>query len=1161
MIREGCGVLIKNIFHMTEQQRRNYDPEAAAELYEALHDAAAQMSDIRRAYRMLKQVFLNILDQKTPTAGIRFGGAFAKTDYLLKEYKAPKVLRATLNDARVRFRRLHEHGEGTTDFLLSDEILREKFRYDLKAVCRFTELLFYVPVPGKLVMLFPQGYATRRGELKAECLRVIVNRWDDQFLYADADEEGIEEVKVFYGGCSENSVYKEWDWGYLRDIVSEGSQLNLVRPREKDGILYPELLVFEPDYLVDISAIAACFENYSVSAVNHLLNKLKPAQQTLHTLLGNLAGQFLDESLYLYPDDCSYKESVERFFAENALSLLAAGVGQEFHEEAQRQKEHIRHMIRETLPEVFRNDNIREFSSEEIMVEPSFFSEMLGIQGRMDFLQLDEKILIEQKSGKAGYPVQDPLKPQEKHYVQLLLYMLLLRYNNHQQYEKNARNVHCLLMYSKYENGLVELGFAPELVFAAIKVRNELVAKEYGYTYGGMDILTTLTADSLNSNGVGGGLWECYQRPQIEELLKPIHTASELERAYYLRFLRFIATEHLMAKVGSQTKENGGFADKWHSTLEEKLLTGNIYCDLRLVSPAADDEGRVERVVLAMSDSRLGEVSNFRAGDIVILYPYEDGNEPDARRTMVFRATIEELSEDRITLNLRSSQVGCNVFWHNGERMWAVEHDFFDSSFSSLYRGMHAFLSAPRERRELLLLQREPQCDKTRTLKGDYGVFNELMLRTRQAQDLFLIIGPPGTGKTSFGLMNTLQEELLDASSSVLLLSYTNRAVDEICSKLMEHDIDFIRIGGKFACQEEYRPWLLEEKVKECGNIRELESLILRTRVFVGTTASLNSRLSLFQLKQFSMVIIDEASQILEPHLIGLLSATAPDGNCAVRKLIMIGDHKQLPAVVQQREEDSLVEDPLLREILLTDCRQSLFERLLRKYRERPDVVYMLTHQGRMHHDIAVFPNQSFYQNRLCEVPLPHQTASLPSSVGCADSLENLLTTRRVAFVAVDSPREGSLDKVNSSEAQAIAATVVRIYEKNKERFSSQQTVGVIVPYRNQIAEVRRVLEKSGIEELRSITIDTVERFQGSQRDYILYGFTIRKRYQLSFLTDNVFEDAGDVIDRKLNVAMTRAREHLILFGNPTLLAKDEIFRKLLEFVKKQGALYKWSEA
>jgi MoxR-like ATPase len=70
---------------------------------------------------------------------------------------------------------------------------------------------------------------------------------------------------------------------------------------------------------------------------------------------------------------------------------------------------------------------------------------------------------------------------------------------------------------------------------------------------------------------------------------------------------------------------------------------------------------------------------------------------------------------------------------------------------------MQAFLMAPKERRDLILLQREPQTDDTISLKGDYGEFNNLMLKVKRARDLFLIIGPPGTGKTSFGLLNTVK--------------------------------------------------------------------------------------------------------------------------------------------------------------------------------------------------------------------------------------------------------------------------------------------------------------------------------------------------------------------------------------------------------------------
>lgn len=1128
-----------------------YEPETAGSLFEELQGIVTLLPDYRKAYRGLNWVFLKALDQKTDLPGIRFGGPFAKTDYLLKEYKASKGLRFMVNDARVRFRQQRS---------LDQTTLAGNFWYDFQAVCQFVGFVFHVPVPNVLEARFPERRITQRGQITSECLRIIVNRWDDTFLYAEADAEGMEEVKVFYGGKSDNNVYKDWNWQYLQAILTENCQLNLVRPREQDGILYPELIIFEPDYLVDISSIAACFDSVEPSPINHLLNKLKPAPNSSPILLGNLAGQFLDEGLYLYPDEAPYSESVQRFFQRNALSLLTADIESDFHAKAQQQKQYIRNVLHQVLPEVFKNDGVRQFDASEIIVEPSFFSEMLGIQGRMDFLQLDQKILIEQKAGKAGFPEQNPPKPQEKHYVQLLLYMLLLRYNNRTQYEKNARNIHCMLLYSKYQDGLIDLGFAPELIFEALKIRNELVAKEFSYTHGGIDILTRLTAQSPVK-------WKSFQKTQVEALLSPIHTASELERAYYLRFLTFIETEHLMSKVGNRTTLNAGFADKWHSSLEEKLLAGNIYCDLELLCPTPTDKGKVEQVVLQFTDKPENEISNFRPGDIVILYPYAEGTEPDIRKNMVFRGTIERIQEHQIILRLRSSQANANAFWHLSSPStlhptlstikWAIEHDFFESSFSSLYRAMQTFLSAPQERKDLLLLQREPQCDKTIMLRGDYGAFNDLTLKTRQAQDMFIIIGPPGTGKTSYGLLNTLQEELLASpTSSVLLLSYTNRAVDEICSKLTESDIEFIRIGSKFSCEETYRASMLDAKVQSCTRLDDLRHLIANTRVFVGTTTAFNANASLFQLKTFSLCIIDEASQILEPHLVGILGARGKERGVAIKKFILIGDHKQLPAVVQQKEEDSAVDNPILNAIHLTNCRLSLFERLLKQYRNNPDVVYMLTRQGRMHPDIALFPNRAFYQNKLQVVPCPHQDKELPRHGTGKDAITDLLMTRRIAFIAVKPPIQSPSDKVNTNEAQAIAATARKIYELHRDTFSPTQTVGVIVPYRNQIAEVRKALEQYRIDALHDITIDTVERYQGSQRDYIVYGFTVQKHYQLEFLTSNVFEEDGYIIDRKLNVAITRAREHLLMFGNPRLLSRNITFSQLLSFVRERNSYF-----
>jgi superfamily I DNA and/or RNA helicase len=117
-------------------------------------------------------------------------------------------------------------------------------------------------------------------------------------------------------------------------------------------------------------------------------------------------------------------------------------------------------------------------------------------------------------------------------------------------------------------------------------------------------------------------------------------------------------------------------------------------------------------------------------------------------------------------------------------------------------------------------------------------------------------------------------------------MAYTNRAVDEIRSML-----------------------------EEAGLAND-------ERILVGTTSMMQARPFLLSGRHFSLAIVDEASQVLEPGLIGLLSSDQID------RFVLIGDHKQLPAVVQQNPEETRVEDPLLQAIGLSDCRQSLFQRL-----------------------------------------------------------------------------------------------------------------------------------------------------------------------------------------------------------------------------------------
>ena len=289
----------------------------------------------------------------------------------------------------------------------------------------------------------------------------------------------------------------------------------------------------------------------------------------------------------------------------------------------------------------------------------------------------------------------------------------------------------------------------------------------------------------------------------------------------------------------------------------------------------------------------------------------------------------------------------------------------------------------------------------------------------------------------------------------------------------------------------------------------------------------------------------------MEPHLLGILCAKYQGMN-AIKRFAMIGDHKQLPAVVQQPEAASVVREESLRGIGLTDCRLSLFERLLRWCGWQSECVFMFSKQGRMHHEVALFPNEAFYQGRLEEVPLIHQMGPMAfANVESGNTLQQMLSLHRLLFAAVWPERMSGYGKTNEAEAVCITRVIREVYHlyvANGRPFDAKATIGVIVPYRHQIAAVQKQLRTLGIPVLMDIDIDTVERFQGSQRDVIIYGFTIQRMAQLDFLTANIFEEEGKAIDRKLNVALTRAREQMVVVGNPDLLERVSVFNDLMMF-------------
>ena len=183
-----------------------------------------------------------------------------------------------------------------------------------------------------------------------------------------------------------------------------------------------------------------------------------------------------------------------------------------------------------------------------------------------------------------------------------------------------------------------------------------------------------------------------------------------------------------------------------------------------------------------------------------------------------------------------------------------------------------------------------------------------------------------------------------------------------------------------------------------------------------------------------------------------------------------------------------------------------------------------------MHPDVASFPNQAFYGGRLEPVGLPHQMEEISAPV---------------LFLPSQRDMENLSGKTNRYEARMVADWAERIWMESPDSFDSHHTLGIITPYRSQIALIRKELQAKGIPALNEISVDTVERYQGSERDVILYSFCVNHRYQLKFLP-NLTEENGVLIDRKLNVALTRARKRLIMMGVPEILKENAIYAQLI---------------
>jgi DNA replication ATP-dependent helicase Dna2 len=321
--------------------------------------------------------------------------------------------------------------------------------------------------------------------------------------------------------------------------------------------------------------------------------------------------------------------------------------------------------------------------------------------------------------------------------------------------------------------------------------------------------------------------------------------------------------------------------------------------------------------------------------------------------------------------------------------------------------------------------------------------------------------------------------------------------------------------------------------------VSDLREVVMGKKIILSTVATFNSRKAyLKDLITFDMVIVDEASQLLEPDLAGIL--------IRYQKFVLIGDQNQLPAVVTQSDSFSMVENQEMQDAGLVDLRTSLFERLYRRCESEgwQGAIGMLTDHFRMHEDIASLVNYC-YNNKL-EAKLARQIAPWVAYYeGKNHKLYPLLSQKRVLFLETLTEAKR---KINNSEAEMAVELVRFIKSYGKNEIREPYSIGIITPFRAQIALIMHQLHEKGLND--DVMVDTVERYQGQQRDIIILSMAANDLQSFQGLQS---VNLTGEIDRKLVVSLSRAKEQLIILGNSEILGNAKPYELLLNQLKGCG--------
>lgn len=496
------------------------------------------------------------------------------------------------------------------------------------------------------------------------------------------------------------------------------------------------------------------------------------------------------------------------------------------------------------------------------------------------------------------------------------------------------------------------------------------------------------------------------------------------------------------------------------------------------------------------------------------------------------------------------------------EVLYRLDKDEFSNGMATvrnnLIRIMEKDLFKARDIRSLVIEGKAPSFKPSSTAYCLSGPASQANLNSDQkraiekvmtAKDYALVLGMPGTGKTT--TIAHIIRALVSQGKSVLLTSYTHTAVDNILLKIRNDGINILRLGAVAKIHSAIQEFAtLAGTAKK--TMEELRASYEESKVVATTCLGINH--PIFNQRVFDYCIVDEASQITLPVCLGPIRMA--------KTFILVGDHYQLPPLVQNKEAQEGGLDV------------SLFKLLSEKH---PSSVVNLEHQYRMCEEIMTLSNTLIYNGRLkcgtqavanrC-INIPnmsalkhhhrhhHQSLALLSSgtpntpyqsstTACGTTcwLHDLLhPTAKARFINTDPLLPASRESAHGSRIiNATEATLcTQLVEALLTTGVPATDIGVITLYRSQLALLRQNLRHRP-----AVEMHTADRFQGRDKEVII----------LSLVRSNEARNVGDLLRdwRRVNVAFTRARTKLLVLGSRETLGGNALLRDFLELVEGRG--------